>query len=93
MSDLISRQAAIEAVKRSIWDVQTAKDGIDAISNLPSAQKHGKWLEKKVIPMYESGVELQSCKCSECNRYDTRPYMYYFSEPKYCSYCGAPMEN
>ena len=36
--DLISRQAAIEAIKRAIWDKYIAKDGIDAICNVPSAQ-------------------------------------------------------
>ena len=38
MSDLISRQAAIEAIKRAIWDKYTAKDAIDAVCNVPSAQ-------------------------------------------------------
>ena len=64
-----------------------------AIEKLPSAQRKGKWLEKKVIPVYENGFSLQSCKCSECDRYDTRPYMYYFSEPNFCSYCGAGMKG
>lgn len=38
MDDLISRQAAIEAIKRAIWDKYTAKDAIDAVCNVPSAQ-------------------------------------------------------
>ena len=55
-------------------------------------RKTGKWLEKKVIHADEAKEvieEWQSCKCSACGRYDTRPYMYYFSEPHYCSWCGA----
>lgn len=67
-----------------------------AIKKLPPAQqerKKGKWLEKKVVPVYENGFPLQSCKCSECGRYDTRPYMYYFSEPNFCSYCSADMRK
>lgn len=38
MSDYISRQAAIDAIKRAIWDKYTAKDAIDAVCNVPSAQ-------------------------------------------------------
>ena len=49
----------------------------------------GKWLEKEVIYTPEDGFALQSCKCSVCERYDTRPYMYYFYEPRFCSWCGA----
>lgn len=37
-NDTISRQLAIEAIKRAIWDKQTAKDAIDAVCNIPSAQ-------------------------------------------------------
>ena len=36
--DTISRQLAIEAIKCAIWDKQTAKDAIDAVCNIPSAQ-------------------------------------------------------
>lgn len=38
MNDLISRQAAIDAIKRVIWDKHTAKDAIDAICNIHSAE-------------------------------------------------------
>lgn len=55
-------------------------------------RKKGKWTDKHHYSDEESGIEeWQSCRCSECGRYDTRPYMYYFSEPNYCSYCGARM--
>lgn len=40
MNDTISRQMAIDAIKRAIWDKQTAKDAIDAICNIPSEQKN-----------------------------------------------------
>ena len=58
----------------------------------PEERKTGKWLEKEVIHANEAKKaieEWQSCKCSVCGRYDTRPYMYYFSEPRFCSWCGA----
>ena len=68
------------------------------VERLPSAQperKRGKWTEKHHAYSDEESVieEWQSCRCSECGRYDTRPYMYYFSEPNYCSYCGADMRG
>lgn len=58
-------------------------------------RKTGKWTEKHhAYSDEESAIEeWQSCRCSECGRYDTRPYMYYFSEPNYCSYCGADMRG
>ena len=57
-------------------------------------QKTGKWLKKNRVYSEESHIEdWQSCCCSVCGHYDTRPYMYYFDEPNYCSYCGARMEN
>ena len=65
---------------------------------LPSAQperKKGKWTERHHAYSDEEQPieEWQSCKCSECGRYDTRPYLYYFSEPRFCSWCGAEMEG
>lgn len=55
----------------------------------------GEWLEKHHSYADEESPieEWQSCKCSVCGRYDTRPYMYYFSEPHYCSWCGADMRG
>lgn len=58
-------------------------------------RKRGKWIEKEVMSVNESKAidEWQSCRCSVCGRYDTRPYMYYFSNPNYCSWCGAEMKG
>ena len=58
-------------------------------------RKKGKWLEKHHAYSDEkSGIEeWQSCCCSVCGRYDTRPYMYYFEEPHFCSWCGADMRG
>lgn len=57
-------------------------------------RKRGKWIEKEVMSVDEGKAidEWQSCRCSVCGRYDTRPYMYYFDEPHFCSWCGAEME-
>ena len=58
-------------------------------------RKTGKWLERHHAYADEEKVieEWQSCKCSVCGRYDTRPYLYYFSEPRFCSWCGADMRG
>lgn len=57
-------------------------------------RKTGKWVERHHAYADEEKAieEWQSCKCSVCGRYDTRPYLYYFSEPRFCSWCGAKME-
>lgn len=58
-------------------------------------RKTGKWIEKHHAYSDEEKVieEWQSCQCSVCGRYDTRPYMYYFDEPHFCSWCGADMRG
>ena len=75
---------------------------IDKIANAPTVEvpqkMRGKWIEREVTHIDELEAKdiitaWQSCKCSVCGRYDTRPYMYYFDEPKYCSYCGADMRG
>ena len=58
MQDLISRQAAIDAIRASTskytgfmeMEMYTDDDAVEAIINLPSAQperKTGKWIERK----------------------------------------------
>lgn len=71
---------------------------LEFVDNQPTIEperKNGKWTEKHHAYSDEESVieEWQSCRCSECGRYDTRPYMYYFSEPNYCSWCGAKMKG
>ena len=78
-----------EAVKR----VRDAR-----VTILPSAEPvrmKGKWIEKEVHenPKAAGIEEWQSCKCSVCGRYDTKPYIYFFDEPHYCSWCGADMRG
>lgn len=70
----------------------------ELIERLPSAQpnrKKGKWTEKEVMNIEDSRAieEWQSCRCSECGRYSTKPYLYYFDEPNFCSWCGADMRG
>ena len=95
MTDTISRQGAIDDLKgkdpSQIWDTADVEVWINS---LPSAErKKGKWIEKRTYSGERPIGEWQSCKCSVCNRYDNRPYLYYFSEPKFCSWCGARMDG
>lgn len=73
-------------------------DGIKALNNLPTIDhvRHGKWTEKKVT--HEDNrrstiiADWQSAKCSNCGKYHTTPYLYYFDHYNYCPNCGAKME-
>lgn len=68
----------------------------EKVNRMPTIErKTGKWLERHHAYADEEKAieEWQSCKCSVCGRYDTRPYMYYFSEPRFCSWCGADMRG
>ena len=77
------------------------KDGVLAVLEMLKRQptieerKKGKWEEKHHAYADEEKVieEWQSCRCPVCGRYDTRPYMYYFDEPHFCSWCGADMRG
>ena len=64
---------------------------LDAQPTIEPEREKGKWLEPSVSS--EGIEEWQSCKCSICGRYTTRPYLYYFDYPKFCSGCGNPMEG
>ena len=56
---------------------------------------HGEWLEKEVFHNHANAKisELQSARCSVCNKYHTTPYMYYFNNYNYCPNCGADMRE
>lgn len=58
--------------------------------------QEAKWQKKKIeIKKIEYGqtyiTEWQVAQCSNCKRWHTTPYMYYFYEYKYCPFCGARM--
>ena len=79
MSDLIDRQAAIDAIFGRSHEIIKMR-----IGNLPSAQpeqKKGKW-EIYVISMFD-GV---GCRCSECG-FEGVPYW------DFCPNCGADMRG
>ena len=64
------------------------------IKNAPTIEaepvKHGRWEEKTVSNCRID--EWQSARCSVCGRYHTTPYLYYFTDYKYCPTCGTPMD-
>ena len=73
------------------WDDDVVFEEIEK----PELKKKGKWIEKHHAYSDEGEVieEWQTCKCSACGRYETKPYLYYFSESNYCSWCGADMQR
>lgn len=89
---LESVQPSCEKYSYSESEIYEAIDmAIQALSG--SERKTGRWINKGVIS--DGGVigEWQECQCSECKRWDTRPYMYNFDEPMFCSFCGAKMRG
>lgn len=99
MSDLISRQAAIDALKDEVILIDgycsvdnrviDESDAIEAINSIPSArpnQKVGKWIYKSCIGWEETWI------CSECGEETTSTCM---RKPRYkwCPMCGAKMEE
>lgn len=94
MSDLISREAAIEAIEElvSTMSVCVSKEeckgmnwmkqrAILAIENLPTAEKVGKWIG--------SGDFDEYYRCSECRKGETQFGGLY----RYCPNCGARMDG
>lgn len=92
MNDLISRQAAIDALEVKYMsfgifrEQRAASQCIDVIKNLPSAQpeqKVGAWKYYKGM-LYEKQNDYHF-QCSECKCLSTRA-------SNYCPVCGAEME-
>lgn len=84
MEDLISRQAAIEAVGINTWAGFRLKD-------LPSAQpeqKKGKWIECERVEYTQFHPDYSSFystfRCTSCLKENYR-------KEKYCPNCGADM--
>ena len=94
MSDLIDRQAVIDAIMDTepvVFDVkslephQKTKDVINAIENLPSAQpeqKKGKWIKDR------DGIYHCSCCGTDYLMYELA-----VKDTHYCPNCGCRMEE
>ena len=103
MNDLISRQAAIDALVKAIredpyYDSNEAINGLGVcdvrviLNDLPSAQperKNGEWIHKPDIYLDE-----QTWECSECGE----PWIFIEGTPSennanFCPNCGAQMAD
>ena len=100
MNDLISRQAAIDALDEYFGRIGKLKrrgltkgeraislDVVGAIRTLPSAQperKKGRW-----IPHEDEDGEHYGDKCSECGEWYVMPY----GKTNFCPKCGADMRG
>ena len=83
-------------VKKCLYKGAITQEEHDKIiRKLDSSEQKGHWIEKKVFDIEDSKQieQWQSCRCSECGRYDTRPFLYYFNRPHFCSWCGADMRG
>ena len=53
---------------------------------------HAQWTERRVDVLEETTIDAwQSARCSACSLYHTTPYLYSFTDYKYCPNCGAKM--
>lgn len=78
MADLIDRQAAIDAVRSYYDGCDEQEESIEErIEQLPSAERHGRWIYTPTSPL--------GYTCSECGK-----TMCYFN---YCPHCGATMRG
>ena len=96
MSDLISRQAAIDAISSMFAPTPVQKDMVEdcleIIEELPSAEpKTGKWIRDKK-PYYVDGkimFEFVQLYCSECRALRRIGW----HDAKFCPNCGAKMKD
>ena len=82
MSDLISRQAAIDAIMGEPTDAHYPSWYAAQIEKLPSAgqERRGRWIRN------DNGT----CSCSVCQSWIPEQQHYY---ARYCLYCGADMRG
>ncbi len=89
MDDLISRQAAIKAIKTSRFCV----DAMEKIIKLPSAQperKRGKWIYDED----EYGIDIYGYYCDKCRFFLPWDYLINSIEDyNFCPNCGADMKG
>ncbi len=84
MSDLISRQAAVDVAQKTIENPRVLDRVMLKLYELPSAQpeqKKGKWVLKTLD---DGNGEFQLYECSSCGIYTP-------SRRPFCCNCGAKM--
>lgn len=75
--------ATLTAIRCYVEDAPT----IDA-----APVRHGEWKKKEVFPSF-CVEEMQSAQCGVCGLIHTTPYLYFFTDDKYCPNCGAKMDG
>lgn len=86
MSDLISRQAAIDAVNHAV----TKEVARWSIQELPSVEpKTGKWIPLGKRP----GWVCSRCREEDCYAFKTNASFEYVLQDYFCPNCGARMER
>lgn len=85
MDDLISRRAAIDAVRQFYDEFSDNEKSIEEIiAELPSAQRKGKWIFG--VDEETGERDLKAWTCSLCG--GKYPW-----QPNYCPNCGADMKG
>jgi len=97
MSDLIDRQATIQAIDdytkgKPLYDYPWQI--IEVIRNVPSAEKTGEWENIDIIHDRKDAkiTDWQQAQCSVCGKWHTKPYLYGIDLDPYCPNCGARMK-
>ena len=83
MSDLISRQAAINAIRGEI-EINGYSHVVDVLEQLPSAQRTGRWIYNDEA--YPGGNPYGHYECDQCGEYVPH-------KTNYCPNCGADMRG
>lgn len=75
------------------WDdAMNIVDEMPAVDAVPVVR--GRWTERHVDYVSDCAIdEVQTAKCSVCGLYHTTPYLYSFTDYKFCPNCGARMDG
>jgi len=84
MNDLISRQAAIDAIMGEPTDAHYPSWYAERLEQLPSAQRTGRWIYNDEA--YPGGNPYGHYECDQCGEYVPH-------KTNYCPNCGADMRG
>lgn len=94
--DLIKRSDALSAAGDMSYIAFEIRRKIRMIPSIGSMSKSGTWEEKETFCVADDDPiisQWQSARCSECGKYHTTPYMYYFNNYNFCPNCGCRMKG
>ena len=91
MDDLISRQAAIDALDGVLVEDDSCKVWFKlSLQQLPSAERRGRWLPLEGDGYADGEIVYDVWECSCCGLEERGEDVPYYK--RYCSWCGARME-